>query len=136
MPHEHAGTSISSMNGSGGVSDVGFEGSTERRGGDSCNAASRVTSAGNEDAGSMDARAFASSGKAVHRIIRAVVSRYRMDGIWSPNDRSAKHLSTSGETSTSSVPSEGHPWALYRSRMESRMLGNLHVRFGERDGET
>jgi hypothetical protein len=30
--------------------------------------------------------------------------------------------------------SENHPWLW--PRMESRMLGNLHVRFGERDEET
>jgi hypothetical protein len=32
--------------------------------------------------------------------------------------------------------SETHPWARERPCIESRMLGNLHVRFGKRDGET
>ena len=31
---------------------------------------------------------------------------------------------------------EAHPWACKRPCRESRMLGNLHVRFGEGDGET
>lgn len=35
---------------------------------------------------------------------------------------------------SSSVPSEGH--LRRQPHAESRMLGNLHVRFGERDGET
>jgi hypothetical protein len=32
--------------------------------------------------------------------------------------------------------SETHPQARERPCIESRMLGNLHVRFGKRDGET
>lgn len=47
---------------------------------------------------------------------------------------SGPELISSGHRSTPSPKGEGH--LRRKPRMESRMLGNSHVRFGERDGET
>lgn len=64
-------------------------------------------------------------------------SRYPHQGIDKPNGWNAEMKPTlSGRRSITSATAEVHPWTITCPRTESRMLGNLHVRFGERDGET
>src|SRR5690606_13485414 len=67
---------------------------------------------------------------------RTRVLRNRTDGTQIRSVNNAKACVTSGKRSEVSDISEAHPWAQARPCMESRMLGNLHVRFGKRDGET
>ena len=59
---------------------------------------------------------------------------YRTDGTPSQTSGSAREPTSSGRRPTPSPFCEGHPWLM--PRMESRMPGNLHVRFGEGDEET
>jgi RNA-directed DNA polymerase len=59
---------------------------------------------------------------------------YRTDGTPLRTSTSERELTSSGRLPTPSPRCEGHPWP--RPRMESRMRGNSHVRFGAGDEET
>ena len=59
---------------------------------------------------------------------------YRTDGTPPRTSTSAREPISSGRRPTPSHRCEGHPWP--RPRMESRMRGNSHVRFGAGDEET
>ncbi len=59
---------------------------------------------------------------------------YRTDGTPPRTSTSAREPTSSGRRPTPSHRCEGHPWP--RPRMESRMRGNSHVRFGAGDEET
>jgi len=58
---------------------------------------------------------------------------YRTDGTTQMKS-SAREPTSSGKRPSPSHHCEGHPWR--KPRMESRMRGNSHVRFGAGDGET
>lgn len=85
------------------------------------------------DDGSTDRNRCGSSGKEDRSASRSGAYEYQTDGTTLTRS-SEKELIASGHRSTPSCPCEGHPWRL--PRMESRWLGNLQVRFGERGAET
>lgn len=66
----------------------------------------------------------------------ATVPGRNADGTQTGSASNAKACAASGMRSNVSDISEAHPSARERPCIESRMLGNLHVRFGKRDGET
>src|SRR3546814_18843306 len=77
-----------------------------------------------------------SSGKGGRCDTHTAASRNRTDGMQSRGAISAKAWRASGTHLVASTGVDVHPRVVRRAGMESRMQGNLHVRFGERDEET
>lgn len=134
-PRRHVATSTASTNGSGGVLGVGLRRSTERRRGERCEVASPSTLVGSDGNGPMGPSGCVFFAKATPCDIHTTVSRTpRMER--NPNAHSARKRWAFGARSAASTGVEAHCRVRTCSAMESRMQGNLHVRFGERDGET
>ena len=78
---------------------------------------------------------YGSSAKAGQAAFQTGAPGYRTDGMPNPRSGSSPEPIAFGRQPTPSPNScEGHPWQT--PRMESRMPGNLHVRFGVGDEET
>ncbi len=134
MPLGHGRRSPRATDGCTGASSPGSARNTARRPEGHCAVSMPSRGPGKAVVGEWAGRNLPSSPTPNACDTRTGAFAYRTDGTPLRTSTSERELTSSGRLPTPSPRCESHPWL--RPRMESRMRGNSHVRFGAGDEET